>query len=319
MYPYTTKSYYSNLPGCYGSYPEDNVDYGLSCSSYPVLNHDPNHIVPYQWASRAKQTASNGIYVDPEAGYSYGSTTNLVHRPASSASESPGFSMSSFASALPSSGAERLLPTPVSRSLTSSAAASSGPSSYRTDGLPASYKPASTTAQALASPTIPTSDTAAAPYPSTAAQTATADEPAISTYSTSLPSHHRPSYTSADVYSSGEGLFSEQERGLTTQGSGGVDIAGYSYGGSSSSLRRGSSTSGATASTSSATLSNGQAYIPNESPHLPSHHNVATVSSVTTTVGYAGEVGTTSSRGRGGSNGAGNSDPHRGSVGGNRR
>ncbi|KAI0440415.1 hypothetical protein F4803DRAFT_553075 [Xylaria telfairii] len=135
-YPYTTgKGYYSNMSGWAGTYQDDGgVDYGLSYSSYPIMNQDPAPPLVSGYAT-TPYNARKSVYVDPAEttpSYSYG---NLVHRPAAAAAaaaagnDAQGFSLSSMAASLPS--ASDRLHSSVNRTLTSSSS-----SNYRTDGLP---------------------------------------------------------------------------------------------------------------------------------------------------------------------------------------
>ncbi len=288
MYQYGSKAYCANVAGWNNGYAEDSVDYSLNCATYPVLNQDPSNMVPYPWPSRAKQAVSGSMYVDPSA-FSYGATTSLVHRPAVS-SDSPNFSMTSFVAALPSSGADRLLPTPVNRTITGS----SGASSYRADGLPtvAGYKTSGGASSTATSPTSPISEVTTGGYASSV-QTTNADGSPMSAYpsaASTVSSHHRGSYASSDVYgmaSGNEGIFSDQERGIGSQGPA-VDLTSYTYGDSgSSSLRRESSTSTPASGTG---VSAGPAWALNETAHH--HHAVAGVSASS---GYATEAASSSS------------------------
>ncbi len=333
--------YYPAVPGCYGGYGDDgsgSIEYGMPCASYPVLNQSPNNtMVSYQWAaaaassSRPRQAATHGgVYVDGDpaaaaAAYPYGGaaagspTTSLAHRPAGAglSGESPtSIPLSSFVSA-----GDRMLPTPVTRTLPST-----GP--YRTDGRLSS---ASSSSVVVPSPTASSTGVQAVEdSPPMAAYTSASQHQHPHPHShTHHHQHHRPSY---DVYHhghhQGEAIFSEQERGMGTQGSS-LDISGYTYGGSSSLRRASSATSAATgvagtpSSSASGTLSNGQTYVPSEtssqvSPHAHhrhahhQHHHVAT--SIAASPGYRSEAG-----GAGGAAGAQPSsspsaEGHRGSA-----
>ena len=296
VFPYgTNRSYYGSTAGGYGGFPDDG--YGMG---YAGMGQDANHMVPYSW--RVKQESSAAMYVDPDAGYSYGSSTSLVRTPVS---DSPGFSMSNFSAALPSTGTDRHLPTPsaAARSMASSALASTA---CRGEGL--SYKGSGITGgSSVASPTSPIPDATAAGY-SSSVQSGAVDTSPLSGYpssGTALATHHRPSYSSADVYNTGEAMFSEQERSsLGTQGSG-VEMSGFSYGGggtssSSSTLRRGSSAAGPSGGAGS---SSAPGY--GDSPHLQSHHQHLAV-----IAGYAAEPTAAAGSGSGqgdGPRGSGNS------------
>jgi len=295
VFPYTSRSYYGAAAGSYGGYADDG--YGLG---YSGMGQDANHMVPYSW--RVKQESSAAMYVDPDAGYSYGNSSNLVRTPVS---DSPGFSMSSFSAALPSAGADRHLPTPSSaaRNMASSALASTA---CRTDGLP--YKAHAIAGSGVASPNSPVSDAATAGY-SGGVQSGAVDPSPMTAYSPSgaaLSGHHRPSYGSADVYNTGEAMFSEQERSsLGTQG-GGVEMSGFSYGGGGSSttsaLRRGSSASGPGGPSSASAPGYG------DGPHLQTHHeHLAAIAGLSGAASYVADSAATAA------SGSGHGDGHRGS------
>lgn len=249
-----SKSYYPMGPDWTDPYGADGgVDYGLGCSPYPVINNDPVHMgVSYNhWASANKhKSASQGsVYMDPEAGYAYSTapTASLVHRPAVSVpADTSAYSFTSLASSLPATTSERLLPTPVSRTLGSSTP------SYRIDGLPSGYTgskpgpgvsvPGGPPVQ-TPSPVSPESDVTTVGYASSAYE-----------YATSARSSQHHGGGSADAYGSvssgpGETIFGDTDRNAATQGSA-VDLTGYTYGGPSpedtASLRRASSGSGLT-------------------------------------------------------------------------
>ncbi|KAH8157365.1 hypothetical protein CIB48_g10884 [Xylaria polymorpha] len=138
-YPYaTSKGYYPNMSGWAGAYQDDGgVDYGLSYSSYPIINQEPAAPPLVSGYATTPYNTRKSVYVDPAETtppYSYGS---LVHRPAAAAAaaaaaasnDAQGFSLSSMAASLPS--ASDRLHSSVNRTLTSSSS-----SNYRTDGLP---------------------------------------------------------------------------------------------------------------------------------------------------------------------------------------
>lgn len=262
------KNYYSmgsEWADAYGS--DGGVDYSLSCPPYQVINND---IVPGygHWGGARHKTVSqvSSVYLDSDPGYAYGtgSTANLVHRPAVSVSgaDSSAYSFSSIAASLPSTGNERLLPNPVSRTLSSSLA------SYRGDGLSAGYSSSKSNhnsvipsgAAGQTSPVSPISDVTAeaAAYASSAYDYATTMR---------APQHH--SSSSSDAYASvstgsSETIFGDADRGAATQGPA-VDLTGYTYGGGSptdtSSMRRASSGSGLTSRSAGDSSASSTSYI----------------------------------------------------------
>lgn len=264
------KNYYSmgsEWADAYG--PDAGVDYSLSCPPYQVINND---IVPGygHWVGARQKTASqvSSVYLDSDPGYGYGtgSTANLVHRPAVPVSDadSSAYSFSSIAASLPSAGNERLLPNPVSRTLSSSVAG------YRGDGLPAGYSSSKSNhnpvipsgAAGQTSPVSPISDVTAAAAVAGYASSAY-------DYATTMraPQHH--SSSSSDAYASvssggSENIFGHAERGAATQGSA-VDLTGYTYGGGSptdtSSMRRASSGSGLTSRSAGDSSASSTSYI----------------------------------------------------------
>lgn len=253
-----TKGYYSmggEWPDAYGA--DGGVDYGLSCPPYQVINNDMVPSYGHWTGARNKPASQNAsAYLDSDAGYGYstGSTASLAHRPAVSMAgggDSSAYSMSSMTASLASTGNERLLPTPVSRTLGSSAAG------YRSDGLSNGYSSSARSSHANVlpsgaagsnSPVSPiadvTSAAAVAGYASSAYD-----------YATTMRASQHHGSGSTDAYttvSSGgsETIFGDSDRNAATQGSA-VDLTGYTYGGGSpadtSSLRRASSGSGLTA------------------------------------------------------------------------
>lgn len=275
---------------------DGGVDYGLSCPPYQVINNDPVHMgVSYgQWASTRQKSGGQGgsVYVDSDSGYGYstGPSTSLVHRPAVSVpgdSVPSAYSFSSIAASLPSTTNERLLPTPVSRSLDISSA------NYRADGVSAGYvaKPGygpavSGGATGQTSPTSPISDVttaaAAAGYASSAYE-----------YATSGRSSQHHGSSSADTYASassagGETIFGDSDRGAATQGPA-VDLTGYTYNAVSPadtlSMRRASSGSGLT-SRSTAESSSSAGYVGSEGGGSTNHASGAYHHSSSTSHGH---------------------------------
>ena len=288
-YPYNGKPYYP-VAGWTGPYPDDNVDFSLNCQSYPMLNNEPVHMVPYQtWGTRSKSTASSSMYVDPESPYPYNSTANLVHRPATS-SDSTNFSFSSVAASLPSAGTERLLPNPAStRTMTSS----SNSTTYRGESHPSYSSSVKTSATTGITQTSPTSPVPEAP---TTGYSNHFDGASLGGYQSAgpaIPAHQsRGSHPTSDPYSStDERIFAPEERlNIGSQGSA-VDITGYTYSGGGASVRR-VSVSGLSSRATSGDLTTGQGYVPNEgaadSANRTLQHAAAPVSGGTTSVGYTG-------------------------------
>lgn len=265
-----TKNYYSmggDWADAYGA--DGTVDYGLSCPPYSVISND---MVPgyNHWTGGRHKTTNQGssVYLDSDPGYGYGttSTANLVHRPAVSVSgaDSSAYSFSSIAASLPSTGSERLLPTPVSRTLSTSIAG------YRSDGLPAAYGSAKSShnsaisngAAGQASPVSPISDVTAAAAVAGYASSAY-------DYATTMRASQHHGSGSSDAYatvSSGgsETIFGDSDRSAATQGSG-VDLTGYTYGGGSptdtSSMRRASSGSGLTSRSAADSSASSTSYV----------------------------------------------------------
>ncbi|KAI1737969.1 hypothetical protein F4680DRAFT_467745 [Xylaria scruposa] len=261
-YPYTSKDYYQNVSGWAGTYQDDgSVDYGLSYSSYPIVNQEPTSPVVSGYPTTTSYTARKPVYIQPAettpSSYSYGS---LAHRPAAAAgggnNDAQGFSLSSMAASLPRRPSR--LYSSINRTLTNPST-----STYRTDGLsayqngktttdvaystlqPAYESPYSTTATTTATPVF-ASDTphrAAAAYPpvSTTAQRqlySAASDPSIRS--------EDPSAGLSYVYSnpnSNNNAQQRHKRSITTTTSG---VGGGSGSGS--------------------LLSNGQVYVPDSNP-----------------------------------------------------
>lgn len=266
-YGYGTKQFYPAMSSYSTGYPEEYADYGISCpSQQTVLNHEAVGMIPYPWLSRSKQPAASSVYLDPDATYAYGGTASLVHRSAHAVTtDSPNFSFSHMAAQLPAAsvhGTDRLLPTPVSRSLSSSsglpypslqslkaAIPTTGPQS---PPLSATGGPGDVASAAAAAGYSNGFDTSGLPYSSAMA----------------LPTHHHhhtphnhiqhhPARTgsvpSSSYSTAAESLFSEHDHGLRSHGSTVVDLTGYAYadsgvGQGASSLRRGSRSSSQTSS-----------------------------------------------------------------------
>ncbi|KAK4121180.1 hypothetical protein N657DRAFT_657784 [Parathielavia appendiculata] len=237
-YAYTpaSKAYYPAMHAYGSPYPEE-FEFGLGLPSPSVMHPDPVGMLPGSWSSgaRAKPPPFSSMYMDSEGYGSYG-TASLLHRPSHPvSSESPGFS---FAASLPLSstpGADRLLPNPAGRSSTLP---------YPTAVKPPT--PASTSA------TSTLADVATA-----ASYAGGFDTPGLSfssAASSSLSSHPSSSSRSnSDAYSASEGIFTEQERSLQSQGPA-FDMNGYT-----SSPRRDSGAGGAAAGS--------HVYVPGERAH----------------------------------------------------
>ncbi|KAK4104395.1 hypothetical protein N658DRAFT_463852 [Parathielavia hyrcaniae] len=245
-YPYTpaTKAYYPAMHAYGPPYPED-YDFGLGVPSPSVMHPEPVGMLPGQWSSgaRTKQAPYNSMYMDSDGYGSYG-TASLLHRPSHPvSSETPSFS---FAASLPlssTSGADRLLPNPAGRSSTLP---------YHT------AVKASTTSSTSATSTL--TDVASA-----ASYAGGFDTPGLSfssAASSSLSSHPSTSSRSnSDSYSTSDGIFTEQERSLQSQGSA-FDMSGYT-----SSSRRGSGGGGGGGGASN------HVYVPGESAHAAAGHH----------------------------------------------
>lgn len=279
QYPYASsnKSYYPSMAVWSNNYTDEpTVDYsGLGCNAYGMYSQEASSLMPYpSWGPRKPATlpSSSNIYMDAaDTSYTYGTAApNMMpqQRPAAS-SESQSFSVSSIAANLPSSGNERLLPTPNSSARSVSGSAGPG---YRTDGLPSLYSKSSisSTSSIAASPvSTVTTETAATTYDGVplAPYTATGSTTSV------LPYHKPPQReTGSAVGYSGlstlsDAIFSEHQRSIGSQGSG-VDLTSYTYGsdaGSSSSVLRRSS---ADYSRAGSTIGSNSRY----TPHTSSHH-----------------------------------------------
>jgi hypothetical protein len=287
-----------------GTYPDDGgVDYGLSYSSYQIMNPETAPIVP----GYPQYSARKSVYVDPEASsYSYG---NLVHRPAVS-NDGQGFSLSSMAASLPSASDRVLssdrLHSSINRTLTSS-------SSYRGDGLPGHYA-SSKTSSANPMPDVAYSSL----HPSfesayTAAST-------LASTMTQRPSGHGDgaAYSSAAATST-EQLYTSGDQSLRSTEDGSTGLS-YGYGESKYGSSRRDSHSGGGISTGSL-LSNGHVYVPDShSAHTASHSYVVpsaassqgrgiSVATTSVAVGSSGAAGV--GRGSSGGSGSGSGSSHR--------
>lgn len=306
-YSYNGKPYYS-VQGWEGSCPQENVDFNLNCQSYPILNNDPVHMVPYQpWPSRSKPSAPGSMYVDPDQAYPYNNCANLAHRPATS--DSTNFSFSSVAASLPSAGTERLLPNPASTRTLPSSSNSTG---YRGDSHPLYSSAIKPSGSPRASPSSSMTETPTTGYSSSF------DNSSLAVYSSAgpaIPTHHsRASHPSPDPYSSScERIFAAEERlNVGSQGSA-VDINGYTYSSSGSGSVRRASGSGLSSRATSGDLSSGHAYMPTEeladSAHHGHHHPTASVTGSSASVAYTG-----SNAGSSGSGGGTTTDSRRSVV-----
>ncbi|KAI0543469.1 hypothetical protein F4679DRAFT_590450 [Xylaria curta] len=164
-YPYTSKDYYQNMSGWASTYQDDgSVDYGLSYSSYPIVNQEPTSPVVSGYPTTTSYTARKPVYIQPAettpSSYTYGS---LAHRPASatgSNNDAQGFSLSSMAASLPRRPSR--LYSSINRTLTSPST-----STYRADGVPA-YQNGKTATHVAYSTLQPTYES---PYSTTAPTT----------------------------------------------------------------------------------------------------------------------------------------------------
>ncbi|KAG8168890.1 hypothetical protein KVR01_001639 [Diaporthe batatas] len=249
-----TKGYYPLGADWGDAYSADSAvgDYSLGVPQYQVIGSDASNIVPSygHWSARQKSIGQNGsVYVDTESAYPYGNgtSTGLVHRPASSLPpDTSAYSLVGIAASLPSAGNERHLPNPaaISRAMGSSSAP------YRLDGLPTGY--GSTKASQNSVPGSQASPTS--PIPDVTAAAAAVGYASSYDYASVGRSSQQHGSSSSDAYGSvstgsSETIFGEQDRSAASQGSA-VDLTGYTYGAASpadaSSLRRASSGSGLT-------------------------------------------------------------------------
>ncbi|KAI1632649.1 hypothetical protein F4809DRAFT_653124 [Biscogniauxia mediterranea] len=296
-YQYNSKGYCSSISGWAGTYPEEDVDYGLNYPPYPMLSQDPSHMM----RSYSRYGSGGAVYVDPDASaYSYGS---LVHRPAAVNNDSQGFSLSGMAASLPATSDRMVtsdrLHSQVNRTLT-------GASSYRADGLPSHYSSSKT------SPTSTISEVGYSSLPSTYDPPYTSS----STLSSNI-SHRTSSHTDNTSYQSSGSTGSDSVYASSdpTLRSGEESNSSLSYIYSDSKLdtsRRGSHSSGG-ASTASV-LSNGHIYVP-ESHHSHAPSQTYVVPGVPASQGSGGDGATASAGGSTGSNG----HPHMQSSDGHRR
>ncbi|KAK1830886.1 hypothetical protein QBC39DRAFT_260043 [Podospora conica] len=219
--------------------PHYSDEFDQYSTGQPML-HDPvTGMMPNQWARKPY----GGMYLEPAsyATTSYGSGAPLVHRPAPSAEPSSSLSLSGFGAELPSTttpqSADRLLPNPAIR----------------------------TPYPAIKSP---------APH-ATLADIATAAS-YVSSFDTGMSyssSSHRSGSSSGHEP---DGLFSDHERSIQSQGPG-LDFGGYTsdpLATSSGAGRRDSlvSTSGSGGGGGGGTLANGQTYVPSEPMYTPAPH-----------------------------------------------
>lgn len=264
-----SKNYYSmgsEWPDAYG--PDGAVDYGLSCPPYQIVNSDLDGYGHWSSARQKPASQSSSVYMDSDSGYGYGtaSSASLVHRPAVSVAggDSSAYSFSSIAASLPSAGNERLLPTPVSRTLGSSV------SGYRGDGIASGYASsksshnsgASSGPAGQTSPVSPISD-------ATAAAAVAGYASSAYDYATTVRASQHHGSGSSDAYSSvpsgvSETIFGDSDRSAATQGPA-VDLTGYTYGAASpadtSSMRRASSGSGLTSRSAADSSTSSTAYV----------------------------------------------------------
>lgn len=300
-----SKNYYSmggEWADAYGA--DGGVDYGLTCPPYQVLNNDM--VSGYgHWTGARHKTASQGgnVYLDSDSGYGYGtgSTASLVHRPAVSVSggDSSAYSFSNIAASLPSACNERLLPTPVSRTLGSSTAG------YRSsDGLASGYSSAKSSHSSATVSSGTTGHTS--PVSSISDVTAAAAAAAVAGYASSAydyattvraSQHHAGG--SSEAYASvpsgsSETIFGDSVRVAATQGSA-VDLTGYTYGVESpadtSSMRRASSGSGLTSRSAADSSTSSTGYVGGDggpsAVHGPAaYHHSSSSSSTSPSLGH---------------------------------
>ncbi|CAM1509393.1 Fc.00g031320.m01.CDS01 [Cosmosporella sp. VM-42] len=147
---------YCPVAGWAQAIPEEQpVNYPMYGPSYHGLP-EPEYNMNYRIGSGPPSKPPSNLYVDTEPNYAYSSgppTTSLAHRPAAGADSS--FTFQNVAAGMAGSvnGSERVLPTPVGRSLPSS-----GASSYRNDSTSSTYSKGSGSSGSGTSPNTPNSD-----------------------------------------------------------------------------------------------------------------------------------------------------------------
>lgn len=259
-YAYTpaSKAYYPAVHAYSTPYPED-FEFGIGVPSPSVMHQEPVSMLPGQWSSAARTkppSSFSSVYLaDPDGPYSGYHGAGMLHRPSQSSvsSDSHNFSFSGVAASLPlasTPGPDRLLPNPATR-------ASTLP-------YPAALKSSTTAPTSTAANTLADVATAAS-YSGGFDPHGLPSYPG-STASSSLSSSHpsTSSRSNSDTYSAAEGIFSEQERSLQSQGPG-FDMSSYT-----ASPRR-SSASGVGVG-GSAAAGGGHGYVPAESVHEAAHH-----------------------------------------------
>lgn len=273
--PYNSSSssryYPSTWHGSSSAYGADGTadDYGM----YYAQDSGTSQVMPYSWSSSrgaGGRTPSSSLYVDTadSSSYAYGNhSSTLVHRPAPAAGDSHGFSLHGFAAALPSgggsssssNGTDRLLPTPINRSLPSSTSSSS----YRDHaGYGSSSRSSGASSSSVTSPTSPLSE---------AYGTAGIDSASLGSYATAASRSYSDSYGTSGSTAAEGSIFTAEERGLGSQGSQ-LDMTGYTYGDTSSTRR---ASAGVSTSSSGGQLPNGATYEPTHH-HSQSHHSYET-------------------------------------------
>ncbi|KAM0326122.1 hypothetical protein ACHAQA_006715 [Verticillium albo-atrum] len=137
--------YHQTLPSWGAGYCDETPDYSNLGYQQPYYNQEQAYV--YRMACAAGRSEANSVmYGDGSPNYNY------THRPPVSSSDSPNFSLTSVATSLPSSN-DRLLPTPVNRTL-----ASSGAPVYRAEeSSPYNFKPQNA-ATTLPSPVVSPSE-----------------------------------------------------------------------------------------------------------------------------------------------------------------
>ncbi|KAL2136980.1 hypothetical protein VTI74DRAFT_11162 [Chaetomium olivicolor] len=244
-YSPASKAYYPAMHAYGTPYPDD-FEFGIGMPPSSVMTSEPAGMLSGQWTSgaRVKQPSFSSMYLETDGSYSNYSGTSLLHRPSHSvSSDSPNFSFSGVAASLPlasTPGPDRLLPNPTGRSSTLP--------------YPSAVKPPAPASSSSAATLVEVA--------SAATYAGGFDTPGLSYSSAgSSLSSHQPSAqrSNADTYSTSEGIFTEQERSIQSQGSA-FDMHSYT-----ASPRRGSAAGGSGGCHAG--------YVPSDSAHDAAGHH----------------------------------------------
>ncbi|KAF4970745.1 hypothetical protein FZEAL_9979 [Fusarium zealandicum] len=157
-FAYSAKPFYPLSSWGHGYAEDSGINYTMYPPSYPAV-HDSDYSINYRIGS-GTTGKTGGICVDTEPNYAYSGGTHaatLVHRPGTVTADSTNLTFQNMAAGV--SLGDRVLPTPVVRSMTNSA----GASSYRNDSGGSLYSSSnssnssSRSSQASTSGTSPTS------------------------------------------------------------------------------------------------------------------------------------------------------------------